>query len=117
MKLSEMTTDRMMDVLAVITPEIGQIIQDKELIATFLTKKAADESTMEFGINRIVSMVPQICIKHKKPVYKILSALTGKTDKEIADQSGMQTIKEIKEAFSDPDLISFFSSSKPLEQK
>lgn len=109
MKLSEMSTDKMMDVLAIITPEIGQITQDKDLMSAFHTKKAGEESTMEFGLNRIINIVPKICINHKRCVYRILSALTEKTEAEISEQKGIQTIKEIKDALQDPELLGFFS--------
>lgn len=115
MKLSEMNTDKMMDVLAAITPEIGQITQDKDLMATFRTKKPAEESTIEFGLNRLLNLIPQICTRHKQPVYRILSVLNEKSVDEIAAQKGVQTIKEIKDAIQDPELTGFFSQSKPTE--
>ena len=40
-----------------------------------------------------------------------MAAINDKTVEEIRSQKGMQTIKELKNALADPDLMDFFTSS------
>ena len=115
-KLSEMNTLETMDTLALITPELGTILKDENVVKIFQSSGITAETKVETGINRILLLIPQIFATRKTEVCKILSYLTGKTLEEIENQNGLRTIKEIREAFKEPELVSFFSSSIQSEQ-
>lgn len=116
-KLSEMNTNEMMDVLAIVTPEFGEIMSDSEITGAFNQKKNKGENKAAYGIKRIVGLTPLLVQNHKEAVYRILSAFNGKTVEEIGAQNGILTAKELYDLFSDKDLMSFFGSSPTSEQK
>lgn len=114
MKLSEMNGEELSVCLCKIAESIERIGFDEKTTETF--QKIADLS--KSGMNNIqqTSMmigkfVPLLLGDHREDTFAILAAINSKTVEEIRSQKGMQTIKELKDALSDPDLMDFFSSS------
>lgn len=118
MKLSEMSTDRALDVLCELTPAIANIVDDKDIISG-LTDIMPNESVKEsdnlsYGVRIICGagkLAPTILKTHRDDVYTILSVLNEKPVAEIAAQPVLDTIRQVREAFQDEDLLSFFRSS------
>lgn len=115
MKLSEMTTDRAMDVLCEITPCIANITADEELLAELrnaIDPKAVKTKAelMVKGVEKITKLVPIVLKKRKADVFGILAALNEKTAEEIGKQNIIATMAQVREVVKDKDLMDFFKS-------
>ena len=115
MKLSEMTTDRAMDVLCEITPCIANITADEELLAELrnaIDPKAVKTKAelMVKGVEKITKLVPIVLKKRKPDVFCILAALNEKTVEEIGKQNIIATMAQVREVVKDKDLMDFFKS-------
>lgn len=115
MKLSEMTTDRAMDVLCEITPYIANITADEELLAEL--RKAIDPKAVKTkaelmvkGVEKITKLAPIVLKKRKTDVFGILAALNEKTAEEIGKQNIIATMAQVREVVKDKDLMDFFKS-------
>ena len=115
MKLSEMTTDRAMDVLCEITPCIANITADEELLEELrsaIDPKAVKTKAelMVKGVEKITKLVPIVLKKRKADVFGILAALNEKTAEEIGKQNIIATMAQVREVVKDKDLMDFFKS-------
>lgn len=115
MKLSEMTTDRAMDVLCEITPCIANITADEELLAELrnaIDPKAVKTKAelMVKGVEKITKLVPIVLKKRKTDVFGILAVLNEKTAEEIGKQNIIATMAQVREVVKDKDLMDFFKS-------
>lgn len=115
MKLSEMTTERAMDVLCEITPCIANITADEELLAELrnsIDPKAVKTKAelMVKGVEKITKLVPIVLKKRKTDVFGILAALNEKTADEIGKQNIIATMAQVREVVKDKDLMDFFKS-------
>ena len=115
MKLSEMTTDRAMDVLCEITPCIANITADEELLAELrnaIDPKAVKTKAelMVKGVEKIAKLVPIVLKKRKTDVFGILAVLNEKTAEEIGKQNIIATMAQVREVVKDKDLMDFFKS-------
>lgn len=115
MKLSEMTTDRAMDVLCEITPCIANITADEELLAELrnaIDPKAVKTKAelMVKGVEKITKLAPIVLKKRKADVFGILAALNEKTVEEIRKQNIIATMAQVREVVKDKDLMDFFKS-------
>lgn len=115
MKLSQMTTDRAMDVMCEITPYIANITADEELLAEL--KRAVDPKEvatkaelMAKGVEKVTKLVPIVLKKRKADVFGILAALNEKTVEEIGKQNILATMAQVREIVKDKDLMDFFKS-------
>lgn len=118
MKLSELSTDKLADCLCDLTEPVSNIMQDEEIVNKFKDISADHKKgtpMIEIGGKALSQMIPLCLKKHRENVYKILSALSGKTIEEIGSQNGLLTIKEIKDCY-DKDLVNFFKSSEVMEE-
>ncbi len=117
MKLSELTTDRALDVLCELTPHIYSITSDKNIVDSVSKVVRADlDNTSLYGqymiiADRVVEVLPLLLKNHRADVYGILSVLNEKPVDEIRAQPVRDTIRQAREAFRDEDLLSFFRSS------
>lgn len=129
MKLSELGTDKALDVLCELTPYASSIMEDGEILSAlgdFMSQSADakgaeenDASTAEKGIRMFGGMVkniPLLLKTHRHDMYGILSVLNEKSTAEIASQPVGETIRQIKDVFRDSELMDFFRSSVRREQ-
>lgn len=119
MKLSEMTTDKMLDVIADITPSIGEIVCNENIRQAFKDKvKASADDTAETlrakgftqGIRNICKVVPLVLKENRRDCYIILSAFNDVPVKELEQQSPLKTIKQLTELVTDKELMELFTS-------
>ena len=115
MKLSEMTTDRAMDVLCEITPFIANITADEELLEELrnaIDPKAVKTKAelMVKGVEKVTKLVPIVLKKRKADVFGIMAALNEKTAEEIGKQNIIATMAQVREVVKDKDLMDFFKS-------
>lgn len=122
MKLSELNTDRALDVLCELTPCIYNITSDKGIVDS--VSRVIDVDRKETNVygqylllaDRVVEILPLLLKNHRADVYGILSVLNEKPAAEIAAQPVRDTIRQVKEAFQDEELLSFFRSSARQER-
>lgn len=116
MKLSDLRTDRALDVLCELAPYIDRITNDQEVVSTIGKAVKPDAELNRYGsfmliMGRLSEFVPLLLKTHRPDVYGILSVLNGKTVEEIAAQPVRETVKQLREAFQDEDLMAFFKPS------
>ena len=113
-KLSEFGTDECLDVLCEITPHIVNIVSDEKIMNAI--GKPMDKTTvtkvgvMLLGAQKITAVVPLLLKTHRADIYAILSVMGGKSVEEVAKQSTMATLWQIKTLSEDKELLSFFKS-------
>ena len=56
---------------------------------------------------KLSEMNNDVCIKHKENIYNVLAIVNDKTVEEIRKQNPVQTIKQLKELWSDKELLNF----------
>lgn len=115
MKISELSTDKALDIICEITPFVDEIATDEELISTLKEKVKLPEGAtradmLKIGADKINKIVPIILKKKRAAVYGILAALNESSIEKISKQSMISTAKQIKEAVGDKELIDFFKS-------
>ena len=115
MKISELSTDKALDIICEITPFVDEIATDEELISTLkekikLPEGATRADMLKIGADKINKIVPIILKKKRAAVYGILAALNESSIEKISKQSMISTAKQIKEAVGDKELIDFFKS-------
>lgn len=121
MKLSQLSTDEALDVLAEITPYITDIMSDETLLAelknTIGGKELSTAEVVAFGANKISKIINILLKQNKKAVYGIIAALNKKSPDEIANQNFIATGKQIREIVKDRELWDFFTSFAHTEKK
>lgn len=112
MKLSEMNTDQLANALCEISAPVSNICMDAgindEMKKLGEEIKAGGMTTLAKMGRTVAIWLPGLLKTHKADVYAILSVLTGKSEKELAAQNGMETLKEARSCI-DGELMNFFS--------
>lgn len=116
MKLSELSTDRALDVLCELTPYVSNVASDEALVSAVGKVVKPKDETNVYGaglmlMERMGEIVPLLLKTHRPDVYGILSALNEKSTVEIAGQPVCETVRQIKDVFRDSELLDFFKSS------
>lgn len=113
MKLSEMDSNRLTAFLCKIAPALENIGMDDKFSDALkrIANKDKNLNPAQQGAAMIGAFVPLLLGDHKNDTFAILAAVSGKTVEEISEQNGMITLREVKDALNDPDLLDFFTSS------
>lgn len=114
MKISQMTTDQVLDLFCKITPCVENILSDEELVG-LVSKAAKTEDITKAGIialglKKIVALTPLLLKNHREDVYSIIAAVNEQEVEEVASQNVLKTAKQIVEIFKDKELVDFFES-------
>ncbi len=115
MKLSEMSNEQCMEKVVEITPYLGAIIEDERILNIYYDRidiDGMDEKTGKIkgiakGVNNFTKLVPILLKEHKEDIYNVLAIVNDKTVEEIKEQNALLTIKQLKELWSDKELINF----------
>lgn len=115
MRLSEMNNDVCIEKVIEITPYLGEIMQDEELISIFydrlditdMDEKEGKIKGLAKGVSNFTKLIPILLKKHKENIYSVLAIVNDKTVEEIRKQNPVQTIKQLKELWSDKELLNF----------
>lgn len=112
--LKDLTTTQAADVLVQIAPFIDNITQDEELLQK-IGKAIKRDGMTKIGLqmeamHRVFSSVPVLFGTHRNDIFGIIAAVKFKTVDEVANQSIVDTKKDIEEILKDEDFISFFGS-------
>jgi len=110
MKLSEISTDRGMDIIAEAVPAIERMVES-EAINGFYKKYAKRSLTKALAIKASIELVPQLVKSNKEDVLIIIAAFTGKKLAAVKAQPFMDSFNELKSIFDDPEFMRLFSSS------
>lgn len=116
MKLSELSTDRALDVLCELTPYVSNVASDDAVVSAVGKVVKPKDETNVYGaglmlMERMGEIVPLLLKTHRPDVYGVLSVLNEKTAEEIAAQPVGDTIQQIKDVLRDSELLDFFKSS------
>ena len=120
MKLSELTTDKAMDVMVIITPLIAEIAGDEEAVKAI--GKPADVNGLNLNGVRVVkserlaSFIQVLLKNHRKAIFNIIGALNGQTAEEVAQQKFTETLRQIQDDI-DEDFVNFIKSFMPAAKK
>ena len=112
MRLSEITGDRVFEVIADVIEPACNIAQDKDAAELFdRTQKRPDGMTQEeFALSRVKKSVPKLMRSHKDDLIAILAAIEGVDKQEFADNLTMpKLIQGVYEILTDEDLLAFLS--------
>lgn len=120
MKISELSTEKAMDVLCELTPYVTSIVTDEELIAEL--KSAIDfgkantmAEKMALTAGKITKIIPILLRNKKNDVFGIVAVLNNKTIEEVAKQNIIVTMKQIRDIAKDKELLDFFKSCTDTE--
>lgn len=120
MKISEISTEKAMDVLCELTPYVTSIVTDEELIAEL--KSAIDfgkantmAEKMALTAGKITKIIPILLRNKKNDVFGIVGVLNNKTIEEVAKQNIITTMKQIRDIAKDKELLDFFKSCTDTE--
>lgn len=121
MKLSELSTDRALDVLCELTPYISNIASDDAVVGAVGKIVDTNKDINLYGkglllVERMGEIVPVLLKTHRPDVYGILSVTNELPIAEISAQPIRETIRKVRELFQDPELLSFFRSSAQQER-
>lgn len=116
MKLSELSTDRALDVLCELTPYVSNIASDDAVVRAVGKIVDTGDNINLYGkslrlVERLGEIVPALLKDHRSDVYGILSVMNERPAAEIAAQKLVDTIRQVREVFQDEDLLAFFKSS------
>lgn len=115
MALKDLSTNDAADVLVQISPLIGNITSDEKLMERIGKAYDNTEELTEVGryakaMSRVFDCIPVLLVDHRSDVFGIVAAVKRKEIEEVASQSIVQTISDLKEIVEDEDLRSFFSA-------
>lgn len=121
MKLSQLSTERAVDVLCEIAPCAMNIMTDEELMSEL--KKAVDlkgantlAEKIALSVGKFSKIIPILLKKRRNDLFSILGALNEKTIEEISKQNIIKTMSQIKEMTKDKELLDFFKSCTGTEE-
>jgi len=119
MRLSQLGTDKALDVLCEITPYVVNITSDEKMLEPFSSvidsKNTVRIKQFVMVMERYSTAIPILLKTHRPDIYGILSILNEKPVKEIAAQKLIDTMKQTKELFEDEELMDFFKSFFPQQ--
>ena len=121
MKISELSTDKGLDVLCEIAEPLGAIVTDAALLDALKEKLVAGENAtkaelVSAGLKRISNLMPIILKTHRDDVYAIVAAINGVTADDIRKQNFIKTAMDIRDVVNDKAFKDFFSSLWGTEQ-
>ena len=120
MKLSQLSTDKAADMLCELTPYIANITGDKslldELAHKFDSKGKSVAELYVFAAKKYTALVPILLKTHKADVFGVLAVLNETPPEAVGKQNVLSTMRQIREAFKDKELLDFFKSWQEPEE-
>lgn len=121
MKLSELSTDKALDVLCELTPYVSNIASDDAVVGAVGKIVDTSEDLNLYGkglllVERMGEIITVLLKTHRPDVYGILSVVSERPVAEIAAQKITDTIQQVRELSQDTELLSFFRSSTQQAQ-
>lgn len=119
MKLSQLTTDQLADVLVRITPPLCRIARDPRTLAALdaLSFDGLDAQPPMKSISLLCErLLPLLLTDMAEELYTVLSVLTEKPIDALRRQPALTTMTDIASAW-DRELIAFFTSAGSAAQE
>ena len=121
MKISQLSTDRAMDLLCEIVTPVTNIMTDEELIkelnsAVDFEKANTMAEKIALITGKFTKILPLILKKRKADLFSILASLNEKTIEEIGSQNVIKTMSQIRDIAKDKELLDFFKSCTGTEE-
>lgn len=116
MKISDLSTDRALDVLCEILPNVNSICIDEDLVEAVkkkISKKFSELSRAEIlliGAEKLTEIGLIALKKHRHDVLSILAAINGVEPEQVERQNIIKTMTMLRELTKDEELIAFFGS-------
>ena len=123
MKISDLSTDRALDVLCEILPNVNSICIDEELVEAVkkkISKKFSELSRAEvllIGAEKLTEIGLIALKKHRHDVLSILAAINGVEPEQVEQQNIIKTMAMLRELAKDQELIAFFKSCAEREKR
>lgn len=116
MKLSELSTDKALDVLCELTPYASNIASDEAVVSAIgkIVDTSKDLNLYGKGlllVERMGEIIPVLLKTHRADAYGILSVMNERPVAEIAAQKLTETMRQVRELFRDEEFVAFFRSS------
>ena len=113
MKISELPTDRGMDVLVEITPYVKKLASCKSLLDVYgkLAKTPEEERNSDgFAAKTLSALIPVWMKECRAELLNIIRIVDGVTEEDIQKLGAIKAFERIGELFGDSDFMSFFVS-------
>lgn len=121
MRLSDIkSTDEFLDKVCGVSTYVEQLVNDKEISKLWKDKLKSNggeidkdklmEMALDKGIEKMFKFIPILLKKNRSAIYGILSVLNDVEIEEISQQAPTKTISQVKELFTDKELINLFLS-------
>lgn len=112
MKLSQLSTERLAEVLCDLTPPLCRIAGDGRVVAALdsLARSGEDQPPLQAAAEALEALAPLLLTGHREDLFAVLSVLTEKTPRELRDQSALATLRDLQDCW-DGDLSLFFTSA------
>lgn len=113
-KLSEITMEQGLDIVADILVPIMNIAEDDTARDFFTKEKPREgENAIQMALRRIKSSLPALIKKHKEDLIVIMAALNTQTVDEYKQSKGfMGLVKDVVSLANDEDLQGIFTSAE-----
>lgn len=110
MKLSQLSTERLAAVLCDLTPPLCRIAGDPRVLDALdeLARTAAARPPLSAAARALETLLPLAVREHPDDLYAALSVLTGKAPDALRVQSGLATLRDLRDCW-DSDLSLFFT--------
>ena len=114
MRLSDITGDRTLDVIAEIIDPVANIAEDEEASAMFKRGKLPEGMTAKkFLMNRVRKSLPVLLKCHKADIIAILSSIEGVSTEEYAGALNLvKLVKDCTDLLTDEAFMELFISAQ-----
>lgn len=118
MKLSQIPTSRLADTLCQLTPPMCRIACDPKTLTALddLSGRLSAMPPLQAAAAVMEHMVPLLLSDHREDFFAVLSILTEKPVDTLLEQSGADTLRDIRQVW-DRELMVFFGSAGSAEQE
>lgn len=106
-KVEELSTEKGLNILCAITPAIGNIFSDDEVMSMF-----SEENEKGNTVANMANVIAIILDKHRQDIYKILASLSDRTIEEVKKQDFFDTFEQVAELLNMEAFKGFFTSSE-----
>lgn len=114
MKLSEMSTRKAAECMAIMIDAVGRITKDAK-VKTVIEEAALAQRAYEQKLRIMTGLPPVLLREHLEDTAQIVATLMNKTTKEVLEQPISQTVQDIRNSL-DGELLDFFAPSGTQEQ-
>ena len=120
-KITQMTTDHVADVLSVAAVELEPILANEQLMKTVVeTKLGEGETPLAYGMRTAKNLFGTVLLfskTYRKGIYRILAEFAQCTPEEIGKRTLSENWEQIRDSLDDEVFLSFFPSLKRLARK